>query len=313
MRVLVVGAGATGGYFGGRLLEADCDVTFLLRPRRAAQIAKTGLRIASPHGDVSLPLPPVVTASELHGAYDVVLVSCKSYDLAAVMDDFAPAVGPETMILPVLNGMRHIDDLSSRFGAERVLGGLCMISSTLDAAGTIVHLNDVHGVTFGEQDGRLSRRVAMLAELLSRGNFRSNASAEIMHDMWEKWVFIAALAGITTLMRGSIGDILVAGGSDLAIALYDECGAIAERSGFAPRRPAVERSHRFLSAPGSTLTASMFKDVERGGRTEADHVLGDLLERSDRDTGMHPGTQSLLRIAYTHLMTYEARGARERA
>src|SRR6476619_7075840 len=141
MRTLIVGAGATGGYFGGRLLEAGRDVTFLVRPRRAAQLAERGLVITSPVGDVRLPTPPTVQADALREPFDVVLLSCKAYDLDDAIASFAPAVGPETVILPLLNGMRHVDTLETRFGADAVLGGLCMISSTLDDDGTIRHLS----------------------------------------------------------------------------------------------------------------------------------------------------------------------------
>jgi len=122
MRVLVVGAGAIGGYFGGRLLEAGRDVTFLVRPRRAAELARAGLVIESPNGDVTLPNPPTVQANALAEKFDVVLLSCKAFDLEDAMKSVAPAVGPQTSIIPLLNGMRHLDALEARFGANQVLG-----------------------------------------------------------------------------------------------------------------------------------------------------------------------------------------------
>ncbi|HYW32613.1 MAG TPA: ketopantoate reductase family protein [Gemmatimonas sp.] len=312
MRVLIVGAGATGGYFGGRLLQAGCDVTFLVRARRMKQLGETGLRITSPFGDVTIDQPPIVLASNIASPFDPVLVSCKAYDLTEVMQSFAAAVGSSTAILPVLNGMSHIDALAARFGADRILGGLCMISSTLDEIGTVVHLNRVHGITFGELDGRNSDRVEAIAALLSRGAFDSDATPTILHAMWEKWTFIAGLAGITSLMRGSIGDIMAAGGERLAIGLYEECSAIANGAGYGPREVAAARSRQFLSTRGSPLVASMLKDVERGSRTEADHILGDLLRRrraGEDSMGIAPGTTSLLEVAHAALMTYEARRA----
>ena len=151
MRVLVVGAGAIGGYFGGRLLQAKRDVTFLVRARRAAQLAKTGLVIRSRLGDVEIPSPPAVQADSLQEKFDLILLSCKSYDLDDAIRSFAPAVGPGTAILPLLNGMRHIDTLEATFGSEAVLGGHCLISTALDAEGRIHHLNDFHVITFGER------------------------------------------------------------------------------------------------------------------------------------------------------------------
>src|SRR5262245_24088984 len=135
MRFLVVGAGATGCYFGSRLLEAGRDVTFLVRPARAERLAATGLTIASPAGNITLRSPPTVLAAELRAPFDVVILSCKAYDLDGAIESFAPAVGPDTAVVPLLNGMRHLDVLDARFGVDRVLGGNCFISAKLQEGG----------------------------------------------------------------------------------------------------------------------------------------------------------------------------------
>jgi 2-dehydropantoate 2-reductase len=163
MRFLVVGAGATGGYFGGRLFEAGRDVTFLVRPSRAARLAATGLSITSPAGNVHLTSPPTVLAADLREPFDVVILSCKAYDLDGAMESIAPAVGPGTAIIPLLNGMRHLETLDARFGPERVLGGSCFISVKLDEAGRIAHVSDVHRLVFGERRGGRSPRVDAIA------------------------------------------------------------------------------------------------------------------------------------------------------
>ena len=305
MKFLVVGAGALGGYFGGRLLAAHQDVTFLLRAGRAAQLAQTGLNIKSPHGDLSLPAPPHVLSEQIAGHYDVVIVGCKAYDLDATMESFAAAVGPDTVILPLLNGMRHLDQLSARFGAERVLGGLCLISATLAADGTVLHLNDSHGLAFGELSAPSSPRTDALLAAMDGANFDAKASPDIRQEMWEKWVFIAAAAGATCLMRASIGDIVAAGHAELPTALLEECDAIATRHGHAARPQAKARALAMLTAPGSPITASMMKDMERGGAIEADHIAGDMLSRAE------VGAAPTLSIAYAHMKTYEVRRARE--
>lgn len=309
MRILIVGAGALGGYFGARLLQAGQDLTFLLRPRRVAQLQRTGLVVKSSQGDLALPTPPYVLAEQLQAPYDVVVVACKAYDLDQTMNSFAAAVGPDTMIVPLLNGMRHLEQLSERFGADKVLGGLCLIAATLDEDGTVRHLNDVHKLTFGERDGTLSPRVQALAQVLGTAAFDSSASTDIIQDMWEKWVFIAAAAGITSLMRGSVGDIVGGGGLEITEALLDECGAIAAANGHAPRPPAVARAMSMLTAPGSPLTASMLRDIQNGAAIEADHIIGDLLRRAGEPSGALP----ILRVVYVHLKAYEARRAREAA
>lgn len=311
MRFLMVGAGALGGYFGGRLLEAGRDLSFLLRPGRAAQIARTGLVVRSPFGDLHLSSPPHVLADHIAAPYDVVIVGSKAYDLDATMASFAAAVGPDTMILPLQNGMRHVDRLVARFGEERVLGGLCMISATLDDEGRVLHLNDMHGLSFGERAGGRSARVEAIAAEFAGAKFEATLSADISQDMWEKWVFIASAAGLTSLMRASIGDVVAAGGQDVALAIFDECCAIAAHNGFAPRPAALERGRAILTAAGSPMTASMYKDMTRGAAVEADHILGDLLARAPRpDPAAGP---SVLRTAYVHLKAYEARRAREAA
>jgi 2-dehydropantoate 2-reductase len=306
MRTLVVGAGGTGGYFGGRLLEAGRDVTFLVRPRRAAQLAEHGLVIRSPKGDFTAPAPPTIRAEELRDPYDVVLLSCKAYDLDSAIESFAPAVGPNTAILPLLNGMEHLDMLESRVGVHAVLGGVCLIASTLDDDGRILHLNEINAINFGERDGTRSPRAEAIASELAAAKFDSRLSADILQERWEKWVFIATGAGITCLMRSTVGDIEAAGGAPLASALLAECVEIAARNGHRPSDRSIEWSRTMFTTPGSSLTASMYRDIERGSRTEGAHILGDLLRRG----GTPRTATSLLRAAYVHVMTYEARRAR---
>src|ERR1700761_6708712 len=241
MRILVIGAGATGGYFGGRLLQAKRDVTFLVRERRASQLRKTGLVIKSPKGDFSLADPPMVQAAELRQTFDVILLSSKAYDLEDAMESFAPAVGPETSILPLLNGMRHLDVLQARFGAQAVLGAQCLISSAMDPEGRILHLNELHGIHFGELKGGRSPRVDAIHTEFSGAPFDCRVSENILNDMWDKWVFIASLAGITCLMRAPIGDIISSGGQEWPTRLWEECAKIATDAGFPPSRIAADR------------------------------------------------------------------------
>ena len=306
MKILVVGAGAIGGYFGGRLLEAGQDVTFLVRSRRGAELAANGLVIASPRGDFRAPRPPTIEAAALHGPFDLVLLSCKAYDLDDAIRAFAPAVGPETAVLPLLNGMRHLDVLDRRFGARAVLGGQCVISAALGEWGRINHLNDSHLLSFGERDAKRSARVVAIEAAFSGARFDSRSSTAILPEMWEKWVFIASLAGITCLMRATVGDIVAAGGADLATRLLDECDAIAREQGFPLRATSRQRNEALLTAPGSGFSASMLRDIERGGPTEGEHVLADLLRRASKPAG----AASLLRTAWLHVAAYEARRTR---
>jgi 2-dehydropantoate 2-reductase len=305
LRILVLGAGATGGYFGGRLLQAGRDVTFLVRPSRAAELSASGLVIRSPYGNVTLADPPTITDKKIAGPFDLILLSCKAYDLDSAIAAIVPAVGSDTMILPLLNGMHHLDMLDHRFGRANVLGGLCVIAATLDDERAIVHLNDLHSLSFGERDGGLTDRIQRIAAVLCDAGFEARPSEHIVQDLWEKWVFLATLAGITCLMRASIGTVLAStGGPGMIGDLFDECCKVAVAAGHVPRPAFIERSQAMLMNPDSTLTASMLRDMEAGFRIEADHIVGDLLHRMN---GGENADLPLLRLAYTHMKAYETR------
>ena len=307
MRILVVGAGAIGGYFGARLAAAGRDVTFLVRERRADQLRRDGLVVTSPLGDVNLPTPSLVSAKELKNFYGLIIVSSKSYDLADSIEDFANGMGPDSRVLPLLNGMRHLDVLDARFGARRVLGGLARISSTLDADGRIHQLGTFNALAFGSRDAG-ETPIDEIADALRVPGFDALLSGDILHEMWEKWVFIAAAASTTSLMRATVGDIVAANAQDIPVRLLQECAAIAGANGFPPREAATNAGLSILTAPGSAFTASMLRDIEQGSRIEADHIVGDLLRRASNSV-----PSPLLSTAYAHLRSYEARRKRESA
>ena len=303
MKILIVGAGSTGGYFGARLTQAGRDVSFLVRPARAAALREGGLQVLSPRGNFSVE-PRLVLAGEIDAPFDIVLVTVKAFGLPAAMEDFAAAVGPETMILPVLNGMKHIDDLQARFGAEHVVGGVCRVSTMLDAQGRIVHLAPLHELVYGELDGRSSARIEALHAFMSDAGFDAQLSARIAQDLWNKWILLATLGGLCTLARGNIGEIVASdGGADLARAFLAEAAAVASAAGFAPSAPALEFIAGVLTAPGSPMTSSMYRDLTSGGRVEADQILGDLRARA-RQAGI---ATPLVSAAFIQLDVYQRR------
>ncbi len=307
-RFLVLGAGAVGGYFGGRLAKSKADVTFLVRPARAAALNERGLVVESPMGDLQLPIR-VATADTLSGVFDTVLLTAKAYDLDQAIAAIRPAVGPGTAILPVLNGLGHLDMLDAVFGPERVLGGVAYIAATLTAEGTIRHLNRVHGIAFGERSGAVSRRVEAIAGAFASTPVDASISGNILLDMWEKFVMISSLAGMNCLMRGSVGDILAADeGESLMLELLAECQAVAAASGFPAREEHREQCRAMLTEPGSNFSASMRRDLEAGLRTEGDQVLGDMLRRA-RAKGIDA---PLLRTTVCHLQVHERRLAARR-
>jgi 2-dehydropantoate 2-reductase len=302
MRILIVGAGAVGGYFGGRLAEAGRDVTFLVRASRAKQLGRDGLRIISPHGDAVL-TPKLITAEEIDTSYDFVFLSVKAYALEAAMNDFAAAVGPETTIFPALNGMRHVDLLTKRFGEHAVIGGVCLVASEIDDEGRIVQLADFQRLIYGERNGETTPRLQTLHATLQGAGFDACLSTDIMQAMWEKWVQLASLGAITCLMRGTIGEIVAApGGADLSLKVLDESAAVATACGHKPSEALLARHAVAMIEPGSPLTSSMYRDLRKGAPVEADHILGDLIERGDA----HEVATPLLKAAFVNLRVYQA-------
>jgi 2-dehydropantoate 2-reductase len=303
VKLLVLGAGAIGGYFGGRLAEAGADVTFLVRPRRQEQLERDGLRVESPLGNLQLPVRTVL-AGKLGPAYDLILFTCKAYDLDSAMDAIAPAVAGHCAIVPMLNGLAHLERLDARFGASHVMGGTCHINVMLGRDGVIRHGDPLQRLIFGERDGSRSPRAQALADALGRTRIDWKLASDVEHDMWEKVVFLAALAATTCLFRGNVREILAApGGRDVMEQALAANVEIATREGHPPRAALVESARARLTDPTGTWSASMLRDLEGGGAIEGDHVIGWMLERARK----HGVDHTILSLAYTHLKTYEAR------
>jgi 2-dehydropantoate 2-reductase len=303
MRIVTLGAGAIGGYFGGRLAQSGADVTFLVRPPRKERLVAEGLRIESVYGDATVPAK-ACTRDEIAAPADVVLLTCKAYDLPGAIETIRPAVGSGTAVLPLLNGLAHIDLLNREFGRERVLGGLAKIAVTLTSDGVVKHLNDWRYITLGEQTGEMSDRVLSLESALDRAGIIASAVPDIVQKMWEKLVHLATIAGMTCLMRASVGEIArTAYGAELLSRFLDANAEIATREGFAPP-PAFMAEYRALFADRtSSYTASMLRDIERHGPVEADHILGYMLARAQR----HGLDDTLHKAAFVHLKAYEER------
>ena len=304
MRILIVGAGATGGFFGARLAAAGRDVTFLVRPRRAADLAARGLQVLGPSGDLTI-RPKVVLAPDIPGPFDLVLLAVKAHGLAGALDDTGPAMGPGTVLFPVLNGLRHMDVLVGRFG-DRVIGGVCRVATTLDAAGRIRQLAPGQELIYGELSGGISGRIAALDAAMQGCGFSARATPEIRQAMWDKWVMLAALGATTCLMRGTVGEIAAApGGTAVAGAMLDEVAGVAAASGYAPADAYLKATRAMLTAAGSPMTSSLYRDLEAGQPLESGAIIDDLLARA-RGFGL---ATPLLDAAAVALAVHEGRGA----
>ena len=304
MRILVLGAGALGGYFGGRLIEGGgAEVAFLVRPRRREQLQRDGLVIESPFGAFRRPVTTIGTDEAAPG-WDAILLTCKAYDLPDAIAAIRPAVDSRAAILPVLNGLSHLDTLADSFGRPALLGGLAQIMAALAADGTVRHFSDFRAIVFGELDGTMSDRVQALAAAFAQApGVQSEAVTDIPLRMWEKLVHLGTSAMATVLLRASHGEIVRAGGAELVLRMFERNIAIAKANGHVLRPAFVERFHAFFTDANSAATTSMLRDLEAGGRIESDHILGFLLNAA-RAAGI---PDELHEAAYIHAKAYERR------
>jgi 2-dehydropantoate 2-reductase len=310
MRILILGAGGVGGYFGGRLQEAGADVTFLVRPGRAETLRENGLVIKSPAGDARLPVE-TIGIGEPARRFDIALIACKAYDFESAIDAVEPHIDAGAVALPLLNGMAHNDRARERLGHGRVVGGMCQCSTTLNAAGEIIHLNPIARMVFGSfaDQPNHSEIDPVLDNFLAacgKANFKSKRNDPIDQDLWDKWVMLATLAGMTTLMRASVGEIIAAkDGRELMAEFLEEAIAVATEEEYPPSPEYLASVRKLLFEPGSAFTASMLRDMEAGGPIESEEIIGDMYRRA-----RHAGLDAhLLRTAYCNLQAYEARRA----
>ncbi len=304
MRLLMLGAGGVGGYFGARLQEGGADVTFLVRPKRAAVLRERGLRLYGATGELQVKPKLVVAEEPVTEKFDAIILSCKAYDLDDSIKTLRPYVGSHTLIVPLLNGMKHLDTLDAAFGAQRVLGGLAQVSTTVDANGDIKQFTDVQNVFYGVRNDVQYAAAEAFDAAVKPGKFVTRLSRDITLEMWEKFVLLCTLASMTCLLRANIGEIAATEhGARLVLRTLDECIAVAKNAGNAPRDKFLTSIRGVLTQANSPLDASMHRDLEAGGRTEADHIIGDMLLRATTAGLDAP----LLSAAYTQLQAHEMR------
>lgn len=308
----MVGAGATGGYIGARLAQAGRDVTFLVREGRAQTLRQRGLRLvldgggpAGPEGapKVETVVPALMTAAELREPFDVVVLTVKATALHAAITDMAPAVGPDTVIIPFLNGMAHMDALATAFGAGKVLGSTVQLITTVTPDGDIEVLMPLARWAIGEQHGEVSSRVRDILAVIDVPGFEATAVRDALAAMWHKWVFIVTAGVVTCLMRGPAGAIVaVPGGLEFVYAALAEAVAVSTEAGFPVPEKQLGMALRLLTEPGSTFTSSLYRDMSAGLPNEGEHLLGDFTRRA-RELGLET---PLIDLALMHLRVHEA-------
>lgn len=304
MKVLVLGAGALGGYFGGKLLKSGVEVDFLVRPKRAAQLAARGLVVREAGGGFTVPVRTVMEGQSM-GTYDVVLLTCKSYDLAGAIEAIAPAVSGNTVVLPLLNGVAHIATLTERFGSSRVLGGATLVYASTTPEGDIERgAVPFDGTFIGELDGTKSDRVDKLVGALNAAGAIALASDGIVAFMYRKLFGFSAAAILTTLLRARAGEIVAApAGAAFVANVIDEISTVLEHDGFPISAENRQLILNMFSQPGSAYAPSIFRDMESGRPTEFEHTIGDLVRRGER----HQLAVPLCRAALCNLQIVEQR------
>lgn len=301
MKITVLGAGALGGYFGGWLAEGGADVTFLVRPKRKAMLDEAGLVVESKVGPLKRRVK-TATSDSIAADADIVLLTCKGYDLDDAIASIRPAMGPRTGVLPILNGMKHIDTLVAAFGAERVVGGLAKIQATLAPDGRILHLNPWNEITFGELDGRMSERVTRLEKLFPQPQVKPKPVANIREELWKKLVHLSTVAAVTTLTREALGDVNgTKDGPWLIDSTLRAAARIATAEGARITGEFIAEYLKTFTAADSSYKASMLRDMEKRGRTEGEAILGFMRDKA----AQHGIDAPIFRIAAANMQTYE--------
>lgn len=296
MKILIVGAGGIGGYYGAQLMLAGADVTYLLREKRQALIQKQGLVVETPRGSFTVH-PQTVIANELTPIYDLIILAPKAFDLEDALQSIEKA-STKGLILPFLNGLAHIEQLDQRFGKEWVLGGIAHIAATIAETGAVKQLTDLHVLTVGARVPSQEAIAKAFHVLCQQADFDAVYSDNIEQALWDKWTFLSTLAGMTTLCNGSIGEIAaIPYGGDLTRAMYSECCEIASAHGFGISLGTQTKAIDMLTDVSSPMTASMLRDLNAGNKTEHDHILQEMIKKAEAKKL----PCNLIKMAITHI------------
>ena len=283
MRIVVMGTGGVGGYFGARLAKSGCEVGFVARGRQLAALRSQGLKIESALGDLVL---PEVNASDNpadFGQADLVLFGVKLWDTVQAAQQLRPVIGEDTAVVSFQNGVVKDDLLREALGAPHVIGGVCYIAATIAAPGVIRHTGTMQKLVFGEYGGAATPRVERFREACVAAGIDVEVSPAIERAIWEKFVFLVALSGTTSLARTTIGPIR---GNERSRAFFrdvmDEVVQVARAQGVPLPADYADQRLPFADQLPATMTSSMHGDLERGGRLEVDWLSGDVVQRGKR-------------------------------
>lgn len=275
MKFAVMGAGALGCYFGGRMAEAGADISFVARGAHLKALQQDGLRIASALGDAHIsPVHATDDPGEI-GPVDAVMFLVKLYDTEAAAAQMAPMIGPDTMVVSFQNGIDAWERIGAVVGSERVIGGAAYIPADIREPGLVSHNGPFARLVFGEFDGGISDRCRALADAFAAAGIENETVTDIDVRLWEKFLFLSALSAITSLTRLPLGTILADEQSNrLFRAAIDETLSVGRAACPALQVDAAERSYQMALGLPKTMRASMLDDLERGKRMELEGLSG---------------------------------------
>jgi len=280
MRVAVYGAGGVGGYFGGRLAQAEADVHFIARGAHLRALREHGLRVRSVKGDFEIPVPVTDDPAEV-GWCDFVLFCVKTFDTDAAAARLGPLVGDGSAVMSLQNGVENVDKLARAVGDEHVMGGAAFIFAQIAEPGVIAHTGGPASITFGELDGRASPRAKRLLACCEQAGIEAELSASIKTVLWAKLAFICAQAGMTAAVRLPIGEIRTAAASWAAFSrLVAEVCAVAEADGTPVPQAAQERALALAQAAEPGSFSSLHDDLVAGRRMELEALHGFVVRRA---------------------------------
>ena len=274
MRVAVFGAGGVGAYFGARLAEAGADLAVIARGAHLDAIRANGLRVDSVLGDM-LVEPAIASASTADvGPVDVVLLGVKTWQVPEAMQSLGPLLGPETLVVPLQNGVETVDELTSGIGTKHVAGGVCGGFCFIVAPGHVRHIGGVTFIKFGELDGHKSPRVTALCDAFVRARVDAAVPDDIHMALWEKFLLVVPFGGVGAVTRAPLGVLLTPPTRELLARGMREIEAIARARGVALPVDIVERTLAILDGVNPSGTSSLQRDIAAGKRSELDEWTG---------------------------------------
>ncbi|HXF85764.1 MAG TPA: 2-dehydropantoate 2-reductase [Anaerolineales bacterium] len=308
MKILIMGSGGVGGYYGGLLAQQGNDVTFIARGAHLQAIREKGLQVKSIFGDFTVfPAKATDDPAEV-GVVDLVLFCTKTYSTDEAARALSPVIGAQTAVLSLQNGVDAVERIGSIVGMDHVLGGATWLSSAVEAPGVIKQVSQFRRIVFGELDGKRSERAQSIHNVLQQTGITVEISENILKVLWTKFVFISAASSLGSLTRLPMGDYRsVPETRAMIVALMREVEALARAQGIALDEDVVQKSLEFMDSAAPHIKASMQLDVEGGRRTELESMVG-VIGRKGRELGIPTPTADFV---YASLLPIELKARKE--